>query len=185
MGNRAGRAPGRAVRDSEDLPAATLPFPDSPRYPPAMPTKTPLKEARGPVRFSTEIWIAAPLARVWQLATKGAWLDQYFTSATSGNLDAPGRVRLSWGDAHEDVEVLSAAWEKKVVFTWAAYRQKYATRVTFTFKAKPGMTLFTVTESGWKRDASGVDSSLQHAIGWTHFLAQLKAFAQFGVQLRG
>jgi dCMP deaminase len=33
-----------------------------------------MKEARGPVGFSTEIWITAPLPRIWQLATKGAWL---------------------------------------------------------------------------------------------------------------
>ena len=145
----------------------------------------PLKEVRGPVGFSTEIWISAPLPRVWQLATKGAWLDQFFTTATSGNLDAPGRVRLSWGDIHEDVEVLSAAWEKKTVFRWIAYREKYATRVTFGLKAKGNMMLFSIAETGWKRDATGVESSLHHAIGWTHFLAQLKAFAQFGVQLRG
>ncbi len=144
-----------------------------------------MPEVRGPVHFSTEIWISAPLPRVWQLATKGAWLDQYFTSATSGNLDTPGRVRLSWGDIHENIEVLSAAWEKKTVFRWIAFRQKYATRVTFTFKGKGGMTLVSIAEEGWKRDASGVESSLHHAIGWTHFLAQLKAFAHFGVQLRG
>lgn len=147
--------------------------------------KPSMPEARGPVKFSTEIWIAAPLPRVWQLATKGAWLDQYFTSETTGNLDAPGKVRLWWGKMHEDVEVLSAKWEKHTTFRWIAYRLKYATRVTFRFEAKGSLTRVVVSETGWKRDAKGADSALHHAVGWTHFLAQLKAFAQFGVQLRG
>jgi uncharacterized protein YndB with AHSA1/START domain len=152
---------------------------------PKKPTPKAMPEPGGPVGFSTEIWITAPLPRLWQLVTKGAWLDRYFTSETTGNLDAPGSVRMSWGDIHEDIEVLSAAWEKKTVFRWIAYELKYATRVTITLKSKGSMTNVAVAETGWKRDAAGVSSSLHHAVGWTHFLAQLKAFAQFGVELRG
>lgn len=145
----------------------------------------PMREVRGPLKFSTESWITAPLARVWQLATKGAWLDQYFTSATTGDLDAPGNVRLQWGGIHEDIEVISASWEKKTVFRWIAYRQPYATRVTFSFTAKNRLTRFVISESGWKNDPKGAQSAIHHAIGWTHFLAQLKVFAQYGVELRG
>lgn len=143
-----------------------------------------MQEVGGPLHFTTESWITAPLPRVWQLATKGAWLDQYFTSETSGNLDAPGRVRLSWGDIHENLDVIASTWEKKTVFLWVAYQLPYATRVTFSFAAKNGMTQFKITESGWKQDAKGSASALHHAIGWTHFLLQLKAFAQFGITLR-
>lgn len=151
------------------------------------PSRRPAKatpEPRGPVKFTTEIWIGAPASRVWQLVTKGAWLDQYFTSHTTGDLDAPGVVRLSWGDIHEDIEVLSAAWEKRTVFRWMAYRLDYATRVTLALTSKHGLTRVSITESGWKRDPKSTASALHHAVGWTHFLAQLKAFAQFGIQLR-
>jgi uncharacterized protein YndB with AHSA1/START domain len=143
------------------------------------------KEVRGPVGFSTEAWVKSPKARVWQLATKGAWLNRYFTSAATGDLDAPGTVRLSWGKESEEVEVLSAAWERRVVFLWAAYGVKYATRVAMTFEEKNGMTRVGLRETGWRRDGKGVNSALHHAEGWTFFLCALKAYARWGVDLRG
>lgn len=143
-----------------------------------------MKEAGGPLGFTDEIWITAPLERVWQLATKGAWLDRYFTTWCSGNLDEKGRILLSWGKESEHVEVLQARWEKSTTFRWVAYGVPYATRVTFKFAKKKRRVHVTVSETGWRRDAKGAESAMHHAMGWTHFLCGLKAFAQFGVELR-
>ncbi|NUN49761.1 MAG: SRPBCC domain-containing protein [Candidatus Brocadiae bacterium] len=150
-----------------------------------MKTAVTLKEARGPVAFTTESWIAAPAARVWQLLTKGPWLSRWFTSATSGDLDAPGTVRLWWGKSHEDVQVVKARWEKSFEFLWVAYGVKDATRVTVSLRSKNGMTRVRISERGWKRDRAGTESALHHAEGWAVCLCQLKAFAQFGIELRG
>ena len=144
-----------------------------------------MKEARGPVGFSDTVWIAAPLERVWQLVTKGAWLNRYFTAGPSGNLDAKGTVVLSWGRESEAVDVLSAKWGKATTFRWRAFKVPYATRVSIRLQKKGRLVKVTLAEKGWKRDPKGVASALQHAIGWSHFLTFLKAYAMYQIELRG
>jgi len=148
-------------------------------------TPKPMKEGAGPVSFSDEVWISAPVERVWQLVTKGAWLDRWFTTFCTGNLDVPGRIRMSWGTKSEPVEVLASRWEQSTTFRWVAFGVPYATRVRIAFEKKKRLTRVRLTERGWKRDSKGVVSALHHAIGWTHFLCALKAYAQFGVEMRG
>jgi hypothetical protein len=143
-----------------------------------------LVEGKGPLSISDRIWIEAPLARLWQLTTKGPWLSQHFTSSTTGDLDAPGRVALEWGPTKIPVEVLKAAWEKSTTFLWKAQGVAYATRVTIGFAKKRRRVLVSVKESGWKAGAAATKSMVEHASGWAHFLGGLKAFAQFGVELR-
>jgi uncharacterized protein YndB with AHSA1/START domain len=45
-------------------------------------------------------------------------------------------------------------------------------------------TLVTITESGWKDTPKGRESSYGNCGGWTQMLCSLKAWLEYGINLR-
>jgi hypothetical protein len=45
-------------------------------------------------------------------------------------------------------------------------------------------TMVSITESGWKQDEKGLESSYGNCSGWAHMSCCLKAFVEYGINLR-
>ncbi len=59
------------------------------------------------------------------------------------------------------------------------------TRAEFAFTPlNAADTLAAVTESGWPTDKAGLAASHNNAGGWMHMLACLKAWLEYGINLR-
>ena len=141
-------------------------------------------------RIETDVLIAAPLARVWELITSAEHLGRWFGNAGAAiDLRPGGAFSLSWtefGSFHGRVETVEAP--HRVSFRWLSKKDSRveptpanSTLVEFTLAAEGDGTRVAVVESGF--DGLDVDpeeraSALaSHTSGWTDELGELADYA--------
>ena len=68
----------------------------------------------------------------------------------------------------------------------AATTQPYGTEATFEFKPVDGgsRTEVRITERSWKPTREGAVGAFGNCMGWTGMLAAMKAWLEYGVNLR-
>ena len=138
-------------------------------------------------RIQREIFLRAPVARVWQaLATArefGTWfgvdLDGEFTPGArlTGRVTHPGYQHLTWDVVIERVEaprILAWRWHPHAIDALADYSSEATTLVEFELEDVEGGTQLRLTESGFDRlPPERRDIAYRgNADGWT---AQLQA----------
>jgi len=151
------------------------------------------------LKFSVSARIARPVAEVFEAVVNPAELSQYFT--TGG---AKGRIEtgatVSW-DFHDfpgafPVWVIEVEPERKIVLQWAANEGAaeggdpvadagYKTTVTMTFEPLDHeRTLVQISETGWRETDTGLKASYGNCQGWMQMLCALKAYKEYGINLR-
>jgi uncharacterized protein YndB with AHSA1/START domain len=73
--------------------------------------------------------------------------------------------------------------DKYVSYFWDAEGTELLVEMTLTPRGE-GSTLVTVTEKGRKNDEAGLKWLKGNTEGWANFLACLKAFLEYGINLR-
>jgi uncharacterized protein YndB with AHSA1/START domain len=72
-----------------------------------------------------------------------------------------------------------------IVFQWASSEGGYDTTTEMKFEPLSDReTLVTITEAGWKDTPKGRESSYGNCHGWTQMLCSLKAWLEYGINLR-
>jgi uncharacterized protein YndB with AHSA1/START domain len=83
------------------------------------------------------------------------------------------------------VQVKKVVPNQLIVFEWPATDGGYNTRTEIKFEAlNQSETLVTITESGWKETEAGLKSSYGNCMGWSQMLSALKAWTEYGINLR-
>ncbi|MBY3238801.1 ATPase [Rhizobium laguerreae] len=132
--------------------------------------------------------IGRPVAEVFDAVVNPKKLSSYFT--TIGGASAPlvkGTTVTWWKDA--PVEVVDLLPESRIVLRWdggtGEDKATYKTLVEMDFKAlEDGGTLVTIAESGWREDEAGRRGTYLNCEGWTQMLCSMKAFVEYGINLR-
>ncbi|XKM41565.1 ATPase [Rhizobium ruizarguesonis] len=109
--------------------------------------------------------IGRPVAEVFDAVVNPKKLSSYFT--TIGGASAPlvkGTTVTWWKDA--PVEVVELVPESRIVLRW------------------DGGTLVTIAETGWREDDAGRRGTYLNCEGWTQMLCCMKAFVEYGINLR-
>jgi uncharacterized protein YndB with AHSA1/START domain len=142
-------------------------------------------------RIQREIFLRAPVARVWQaLATPrefGTWfgvdLDGEFTPGArlTGRVTHPGYQHLTWDVTIERVEAprtLAWRWHPHAIDASADYSGEAMTLVEFELEGVEGGTQLRVTESGFDRlPPERRDVAYRgNADGWTTQLQAIQAY---------
>ena len=74
---------------------------------------------------------------------------------------------------------------QRIAFEWAALEGGYDTHTEITFEPLSDReTLVSITESGWRDTEQGRKSSYGNCRGWTQMSASLKAWLEYGINLR-
>ncbi len=74
---------------------------------------------------------------------------------------------------------------ERIAFGWPANKGAPNTRVEMTFKPlDDGSTMVQISEAGWRADEAGVKASYGNAGGWMHMMCCLKAYLEYGLNLR-
>ncbi|MBN8585082.1 MAG: SRPBCC domain-containing protein [Ignavibacteria bacterium] len=137
------------------------------------------------IKFTVAVRIAKPIEEVFKAFTDNEILSSYFVTAASAPIKAVGdKITWSWGEHKTDITVTEFEENKKVSFTWPAYKVDYDLNCTFEFETVDGKTRVVVTEEGWKDDEAGINSSLMNNAGWKDMLLSMKAWVMYGVDLR-
>ncbi len=133
------------------------------------------------------IRILKPAAQVFAAISSPEHLNRYFTSRAEGVLTKGATVIWRWKDHPEDIPVIVTESDppKRLVFQWPTHDKTHLTTVQFDLEDQGEKgTLVRVREGQWKETAAGLENSYDNSGGWMHMLCCLKAYLDFGVDLR-
>lgn len=143
------------------------------------------------LRFKVHIKIQKPVSEVFDAVYNPKKLSSYFTTGgASGPLDEGKTVTWDFADfpGAFPVYVKQVIPNQLLVFEWQAQGSEsnpYNTKVEMRFDPlENNSTMVSITESGWKQDEKGLESSYGNCFGWAHMSCCLKAFVEYGINLR-
>ena len=138
-------------------------------------------------KFQVQLKIRKPAAEVFDAVVRPEKLSGYFVQAASGPLAEGATVKWQFAEVPEanDVVVREVVRDQRIVFEWPAEDGGYNTRVEMAFKPLDDeSTMVQISESGWREDAAGIKASYGNAGGWMHMMCCLKAYLEYGINLR-
>jgi uncharacterized protein YndB with AHSA1/START domain len=144
------------------------------------------------LKFQVQTKIQKPVAEVFDAVYNPDKLSGYFTNGgASARLDEGTTVEWAFEDTPGEklgpfpVEVKKVIANKLIVFEWEATGGGFNTRVEMKFEETgPEETLVKISESGWKENQKDLDNSYGNCMGWSQMLSALKAYTEYGINLR-
>ena len=137
------------------------------------------------LKFQVQLKIRKPASEVFAAVVDPKKLTGYFVQSVSGPLAQGHTVTWKFDEAPSPFAVVvhEVVENERIVFEWPAIG--YNTRVEMTFTPLDGdATMVKIAESGWVDDDKGRELSYGNAGGWMHMLACLKAYLEYGINLR-
>jgi uncharacterized protein YndB with AHSA1/START domain len=140
--------------------------------------------------FNVWMIVNKPVHEVFEAVADPQQLSAYFTTGgAKGRLEAGKTV--SW-DFHDfpgafPVHVKEVVPDEKIRLEWKANEPgaDYNIEVTMSFEpVDGGRTKVGIAESGWHDTEAGVKASYGNCMGWSQMLAALKAWKEYGINLR-
>ncbi len=135
--------------------------------------------------MNVEDRVLKPVAEVFAAIVDHEKMSQYFITGADGPMKAGKTVLWEFSDVGYKVpiDVIAVEVNRKIVFEHTSTNDK--TRVTIGLKSvDSNTTLVAINEAGWPMEEDGVKRALGQTAGWTFFLCCLKAYLQFGINLR-
>lgn len=139
------------------------------------------------LKFQVQAKIQKPVSEVFDGVYNPKKLNGYFTKTASGPMEEGSTVMWEFPEFPGEFPVLvkKVVPNELIVFEWKAQDGDYNTHVEIAFEPlDPNSTLVKITESGWKENQKGLDSSYSNCQGWMNMASCLKAFLEYGINLR-
>jgi uncharacterized protein YndB with AHSA1/START domain len=131
--------------------------------------------------------IAKPEHEVFEAIVDPAKMSNYFISTSTGRMEAGST--LTWQFPEFDMEfpvrVDKIKKDKYISYYWNDIEDGKETHVEITFRPLEDNTTFvSITEKGRNNDEKGIKWLKSNTEGWANFLACLKAYLEYGINLR-
>jgi len=152
------------------------------------------------LKFQVHAKIQKPIAEVFDAVYNPQKLSGYFTTGgSSAPLNEGATVIWRFADYPGDIPVTvkKLVPNQQIILEWDAYEPPdspgpkipppsgYKTTIEMTFESlDPSNTLVKISESGWRETQKGLDGSYGNCFGWTQMLFSLKAWLEYGINLR-
>ncbi len=156
------------------------------------------------LRFTVQTKIQKPVTEVFDAVYNPKKLSGYFaTGGAEGPLDEGRTVLWKFSDREGKTETVPVKVKrmvpnKLIQFSWPAsegtYDSKtgsgmspgnYDTRVEMSFEPlNKNETLVKIVEGKWRLTQDGLQGSYQNCQGWMHMSCCLKAYLEYGINLR-
>lgn len=132
-----------------------------------------------------QLKINKPVEDVFNAIIDPTKLCQYFTSTASAPMVEGTTVTWTWTDVDAAffIDVQTIKPNKNIAFQWTATDSKTLVNITITY-LDANSTLVNVLETGWEISHQGLEYINRQTGGWMHMLSCLKAFLEFGINLR-
>lgn len=142
--------------------------------------------------YTVRTRINKPVAEVFKAVADREIITKYFVDASSHSIAKGQKIDWTWDDYGTNEVVIKRVIENKLIEirldsrNWEKTRdESYEVVVHIEFEALDGCTtMVSIGESGWRRDAEGYRGSHDNCGGWQDMLNCLKAFLEYGVDLR-
>ncbi len=143
------------------------------------------------LKFQVQTKIQKPVEDVFDAVHNPDKLSGYFTNGgASAPLNEGTTVEWAFADNPGDeilkfpVQVTKVVPNELIVLGWEGAKG-LQTRVEMQFeKAGQNDTIVRISETGWRETQADLDSSYLNCFGWGHVLCSLKAYVEYGINLR-
>lgn len=128
------------------------------------------------------IQIQKPIAEVFEGIVDPAKLTQYFISESSGRLESGKEVvwKFPEFDDKYPIKNINIGPDHSISFVWDP-----DTTVQIVLEAQPDKsTIVKVTETEREFSVKNIEWVISNTGGWANFLACMKAYLEYGIQLR-
>jgi len=122
---------------------------------------------------------------VFQAIVNPDQMSNYFISKSSGMMESGKTVIWHWPEFEEGAPVRIGKIEKDkyISFYWDVADRELLVEITLKPAANDA-TVVTVTEKSMENDEAGIKWLKGNTEGWANFLACLKAWLEYGINLR-
>lgn len=138
-------------------------------------------------QFQIKLKILRPPDEVFDAVKNPEKLSVYFVETSSGPLVEGETVTWKFPELSEEFEirVREVVNNQRISFAWPTLHREHHTTVEMAFELI-GLrtTLMKISESGWPDEAKGRELSYGSCGGWMHMMACLKAYLEYGINLR-
>jgi uncharacterized protein YndB with AHSA1/START domain len=137
------------------------------------------------LEIKTSIQVLKPANEVFEAITDPQLMSNYFISKGSGRLEVGKRIMWKFPefDVEFTIHVARIETNKYISFYWEVDGIELLVEITLTPR-KNNFTVVTVTEKERENNASGIKWLKGNTEGWANFLACLKAYLEYGINLR-
>ena len=137
------------------------------------------------IRAKVQMGILRSASEIFDAIIDPEKMSKYFISGSTGRMESGKTLTWTWEDFEGDHEVKIGKIEKdKVVsFEWNGSGVNCVVVITLEPKGE-NQTLVKITESEWPADYKGANQCMGQVEGWTNFLCCLKAYLEYGINLR-
>jgi len=128
------------------------------------------------------IQIQKPIEEVFQGIVNPEKMTKYFISESSGRLESGNQVIWKFPEFEEEflIKEIKIENNSSISFIWDP-----ETVVKITLEKLPDdSTIVRVNENGKEFNEDNLQWALENSGGWANFLACMKAYLEYGIQLR-
>ena len=138
-----------------------------------------------PLEIKAALQILKPADMVFEAIVDPKKMTNYFISESSGRMEEGKTIiwKFPEFDLEFPVRVGKINKDKYISYYWTIDKIELLVEITLTPK-ESDKTLVTITEKSRNNDESGINWLKQNTEGWANFLACLKAYLEYGINLR-
>ena len=136
------------------------------------------------IKAAIEIQKPAPI--IFEAITNPAQMSHYFIAQSTGIMEEGKQLVWNFPEFDIDVPVRvgKIVQNQYVSFYWMGdHQQELLVEISLTSREN-GSTVVTVTEKSMNNDEAGINWLKGNTEGWANFLACLKAYLEYGINLR-
>jgi len=137
------------------------------------------------IRAKVQMGILKPANEIFDAIVNPEKMSKYFISGSTGKMEGGKTLIWTWEDfdAELQIKVGKIEKDKTVSFEWSGSGVECVVVITLEQKSDKH-TIVKITESDWSADYKGANKCMGQVEGWTNFLCCLKAYLEYGINLR-
>ena len=137
------------------------------------------------IKAKVQIGILKPANEIFDAIIDPEKMSKYFISGSTGRMESGKSLTWTWTDyeGQHEIKVGKIEKDKTVSFEWSGSGVNCVVVITLEPKGT-NKTLVKITESEWPADYKGANQCMGQVEGWTHFLLCMKAYLEYGIDLR-
>lgn len=137
------------------------------------------------LEIKTELQILKPVKEVFKAIVDPLKMSNYFIAKSSGMMEEGKEIMWKFPEFDEEFPIRTGKIEKDkyISFYWDIDDKELFVEITLKLR-KDNSTLVIITEKSMKNDEAGIKWLKGNTEGWSNFLACLKAYLEYGINLR-